>query len=96
MGISSHNTMEQTLTTGTKKVPFMPMTTQAVNCPPPILAAEFADCRVPGGTEFWSSEGFYSPGVCFVGYQAACSLTSLHKNEWPLRPQETAVRCIPS
>ncbi|KAK5992986.1 hypothetical protein PT974_06411 [Cladobotryum mycophilum] len=84
-----------TLSSGTKEVPYMPMTLQAIPCPAPVLEDDFDSCRIPGGLDLWSNGGFYSPGECFVGYRAMCTQTSALSNGWPIRESETAVRCIP-
>ncbi|KAL7944882.1 hypothetical protein V8C42DRAFT_323982 [Trichoderma barbatum] len=73
----------------------MPMTIHAIPCPPPILQSDFDACRVPGGIELWSNGGFYSPGGCFDGYRALCTQTSPASNGWPIRGEETVVRCVP-
>lgn len=80
----------------TTKIPTMPMTVQGINCPAPILTDDFSNCRIPGGVDMWASGGFYSPGVCFVGYQAQCTQTKVAKSEYPIQPGETVVRCIPA
>ncbi|KAL6794242.1 hypothetical protein J3E68DRAFT_437410 [Trichoderma sp. SZMC 28012] len=84
-----------TLSSGTRRVLYMPMTIQAIPCPPPILQSDFDGCRIPGGLELWSNGGFYSPGECFEGYRAMCTLTSPVSNGWPIRHEETVVRCVP-
>lgn len=71
------------------------MTVQAIPCPPPILQSDFEGCRIPGGIELWSNGGFYSPGECFEGYRAMCTQTSPVSNGWPIRNEETVVRCVP-
>ncbi|EHK19283.1 uncharacterized protein TRIVIDRAFT_69279 [Trichoderma virens Gv29-8] len=85
----------RTLSSGTKQVLYMPMTIQAIPCPPPILQSDFDGCRIPGGIELWSNGGFYSPGECFEGYRAMCTQTSPVSNGWPIRNEETVVRCVP-
>ncbi|TFB02878.1 hypothetical protein CCMA1212_005250 [Trichoderma ghanense] len=84
-----------TLSSGTKRVPCMPMTIEAIPCPAPILQSDFDNCRVPGGLELWSNGGFYSPGECFTGYYARCTQTAPVSNGWPIQREETVVRCIP-
>ncbi|KAM4055991.1 hypothetical protein HRG_002916 [Hirsutella rhossiliensis] len=84
-----------TLSSAGKAVPYMRMTDRAVPCQEPIMAADFAECRIPGGVDLWTRNGFYSPGVCFVGYMAHCTQTVGPSDGWPLRDGETAVRCIP-
>ncbi|RFU79292.1 drug transporter [Trichoderma arundinaceum] len=85
----------RTLSSGTKQVPYMPMTVQAIPCPAPVLQGDFDSCRIPGGIELWSNGGFYSPGECFVGYRAMCTQASAVSNGWPILKGETVVRCIP-
>ncbi|PTB37721.1 hypothetical protein M441DRAFT_82806 [Trichoderma asperellum CBS 433.97] len=85
----------KTLSSGTLRVPYMPMTVHAIPCPAPILQDDFDGCRVPGGVELWSRGGFYSPGECFSGYRAMCTQTSAVSNGWPIQDGETVVRCIP-
>lgn len=51
----------------------MSMTTQPLVCPAPVLSADFDNCRVPGGLALWQNGGYYSPGVCFIGYVALCT-----------------------
>ncbi|KAL6801254.1 hypothetical protein GGI42DRAFT_343301 [Trichoderma sp. SZMC 28013] len=84
-----------TLSSGTRRVLYMPMTVQAIPCPPPILQSDFDGCRIPGGLELWSNGGFYSPGECFEGYRAECTQTSPVSNGWSIRNEETVVRCVP-
>ncbi|KJZ75394.1 hypothetical protein HIM_05320 [Hirsutella minnesotensis 3608] len=84
------------LSSGSKTIPYMRMTETAIPCAVPILAKDFAYCQVPGGVELWNQNGFYSPGVCFTGYKARCTQTAPPGREWPLREQETAVRCVPA
>ncbi|POR33819.1 Uncharacterized protein TPAR_05994 [Tolypocladium paradoxum] len=85
-----------TLSSGARAVPYMGMTNQAIPCSAPILASDFGGCRVPGGVELWSRHGFYSPGVCFVGYSPLCTQTREPSNGWPMQKGETAVRCVPA
>ena len=85
----------QTLSSGTKQIPYLAMTDPGVACAAPVYASDFDRCRVPGGIDLWTRQGFYSPGVCFAGYSAACTQTRPPSDEWPLRVGETAVRCIP-
>ncbi len=85
----------QTLSSGTKQIPYMTMTDAAMACAAPIRATDFDKCRVPGGVDLWERQGFYSPGVCFAGYDPLCSQTRPPSEEWPLRVGETAVRCVP-
>lgn len=85
-----------TLTSGTKAIPYMPMTVEAIACPAPVLPDDFDNCLIPGGIDMWSRGGFYSPGQCFVGYRAMCTQTAVASDGWPVREEETAVRCIPS
>ncbi|KAH6609029.1 drug transporter [Trichoderma cornu-damae] len=84
-----------THSSGTRQVPYMPMTVQAIPCPAPILQDDFDSCRIPGGVDLWSNGGFYSPGECFVGYRAMCTQTAAVSNGWPIQKGETVVRCIP-
>lgn len=86
----------RTLTSGTRKVQYMVMTSQALLCPPPVLTDDFDYCQIPGGLSLWAQGGFYSPGVCFIGYEAQCTQTDEKRLAWPIRPGETVVRCIPS
>lgn len=86
----------ETLTSGTLTVPCVPMTMPILDCPPPVLEADFQNCRVPGGLSFWSANGFYSPGICFQGYQAECTQTDVRGDAWPIDDGETAVMCIPT
>lgn len=96
---TSHRTMAaktaKTLSSGTLRVPYMPMTVHAIPCPPPILQDDFDGCRIPGGVDLWSKGGFYSPGECFSGYRAMCTQTSAATNGWPIQDGETVVRCVP-
>ncbi|KAL6876881.1 hypothetical protein J3F83DRAFT_426731 [Trichoderma novae-zelandiae] len=85
----------RTLSSGTKQVPYMPMTIEAIPCPAPVLQTDFDNCRIPGGLELWSKGGFYSPGECFTGYYARCTQTAPISNGWPVQREETVVRCIP-
>lgn len=85
-----------TLSAGTVTVPYMVMTVPFVECAAPILEAEFEHCEVPGGVALWKSNGFYSPGLCFEGYQPECTQTSMRDDAWPLDQNETAVRCVPA
>ncbi|UNI24828.1 hypothetical protein JDV02_010544 [Purpureocillium takamizusanense] len=85
----------QTLSSGTKQVPYMAMTDAAMACAAPIVASDFDKCRMPGGVDLWERQGFYSPGVCFAGYNPLCPQTRPPQEEWPLRVGETAVRCVP-
>lgn len=85
-----------TLTSASLTIPYMPMTIPIIDCGPPILESDFDHCRIPGGVEFWSSNGFYSPGQCFVGYQAECTQTRVRDDAWPIDEGETAVMCIPT
>lgn len=71
----------------------MPMTTQPLACPAPVLTADFDRCSVPGGLNLWRDGGHYSPGVCFIGYVALCTQTATAP--WPISKDETAVRCVP-
>lgn len=87
--------VESTLKSGTKAVPYMLMTLEAIPCPAPVLPDDFDNCRIPGGLNMWSKRGFYSPGKCFAGYLAACTQTAVETEGWPVRVDETAVRCIP-
>lgn len=73
----------------------MVMTTQPVACPAPVLTADFDRCSVPGGVELWKNWGYYSPGVCFIGYVALCTQTSAPLGGFPIAKDETAVRCVP-
>lgn len=77
---------------GTVTVPYMAWTHTELICEPPIQTRHFSECGIPGGSIFWRSGGFYSPGACFEGYRAECTQTSAR---WPIRHGETAVRCIP-
>ncbi|VUC20072.1 unnamed protein product [Clonostachys rosea] len=83
----------ETFTSGSLTIPHMVMTTKDIQCPPPILLKNFGDCHIPGGTDLWASDGFYSPGQCFSGYAGMCTQTA---PLWSLAEGETAVRCIPS
>ncbi|PHH93243.1 hypothetical protein CDD83_9513 [Cordyceps sp. RAO-2017] len=85
----------KTLHSGSKAIPYLPMTDSAIPCPGPVLIADFQHCRVPGGVELWERGGFYSPGVCFAGYKPSCTQTAEPSDGWPLRAGETAVRCVP-
>lgn len=83
-------------TLGTESVPFVAVTTEAIECADPILYEDFADCNIPGGQELWRQGGFYSPGVCFVGYTAGCTETKTgYREGFPVRRGETAVKCVP-
>lgn len=73
----------------------MPMTTQPLVCPPPVLTADFDRCSVPGGIELWKNGGYFSPGVCFIGYVALCTQSGSGPGESPIAKDETAVRCVP-
>lgn len=73
----------------------MTMTTQPLTCTAPVLTADFENCHVPGGLDLWQNWGYYSPGVCFIGYVALCTQTSAPSNGWPVADDETAVRCVP-
>lgn len=84
-----------TLSSAGKAVPYMRMTDRAIPCQEPIMAADFKECRIPGGVDLWTRRGFYSPGVCFVGYMPHCTQTIELSDAWPLRDGETTVRCIP-
>ena len=86
----------ETLISGTLTVPCVPMTVPILDCPPPILETDFQNCRVPGGLSLWSANGFYSPGICFQGYQAECTQTDVRGDAWPIDEGETAVMCIPT
>ena len=85
-----------TLRDGTKTAKYMLMTSQPLLCSPPLLPEDLDSCGVPGGNALWSEGGFYSPGQCFIGYNAMCTQTSADNGGWPIRPEETVVRCIPS
>ncbi|KAK3182523.1 hypothetical protein K4F52_006163 [Lecanicillium sp. MT-2017a] len=85
-----------TLSDGTKTAKYMPMTSQPLLCAPPVLPEDLDTCGVPGGGDLWSGGGFYSPGQCFIGYVAMCTQTTAAGGGWPVRSEETAVRCIPS
>jgi hypothetical protein len=85
----------KTLSSGTLRVPYMPMTVHAIPCPPPILPDDFDGCRIPGGVDLWSKGGFYSPGECFSGYRAMCTQMLAVSNGWPIQDGETVVRCVP-
>ena len=85
-----------TLKDGTRTALYMPMTMAGIDCPPPVLENNFDGCRIPGGAQLWEAGGYYSPGLCFIGYVAACTQTRLPSNEWPVQNGETVVRCIPS
>lgn len=67
-------------------IPSMPMTKSAMPCSAPVLPTDFERCLIPGGVDFWTQGGFYSPGVCFTGYRPLCTQTA---------GTETAVRCVP-
>ncbi|KAL7802065.1 hypothetical protein V8C44DRAFT_370755 [Trichoderma aethiopicum] len=84
-----------TLSSGTKRVPYMPMTIEIIPCSAPILQSDFDNCQIPGGLELWANGGFYSPGECFTGYYARCTQTAPVSNGWPIQREETVVRCIP-
>jgi hypothetical protein len=84
-----------TLSSGTKRVPYMPMTIEFIPCPAPVLQSDFDSCRIPGGLELWANGGFYSPGECFTGYYARCTQTAPVSSGWPIQREETVVRCIP-
>ncbi|KAL7807097.1 hypothetical protein V8C26DRAFT_439708 [Trichoderma gracile] len=84
-----------TLSSGTKRVPYMPMSIEFIPCPAPVLQSDFDSCRIPGGLELWADGGFYSPGECFTGYYARCTQTAPVSNGWPIQREETVVRCIP-
>ncbi|PHH80615.1 hypothetical protein CDD80_618 [Ophiocordyceps camponoti-rufipedis] len=62
------------------------MTKSAMPCSAPVLPTDFERCLIPGGVDFWTQGGFYSPGVCFTGYRPLCTQTA---------GTETAVRCVP-
>ncbi|CAH0053565.1 unnamed protein product [Clonostachys solani] len=83
----------ETFTSGSLTIPHMTMTAKDIPCPPPVLLKNFDDCHIPGGTDLWASDGFYSPGRCFSGYAGMCTQTA---PLWSLVEGETAVRCIPS
>ncbi|OTA06376.1 hypothetical protein A9Z42_0071150 [Trichoderma parareesei] len=84
-----------TLSSGTKRVPYMPLTIEFIPCPAPVLQSDFDSCRIPGGLELWANGGFYSPGECFTGYYARCTQTAPVSSGWPIQKEETVVRCIP-
>lgn len=86
----------ETLKSGTRTVPYIAMTSQPILCPAPVLAGDFESCQIPGGVSLWSTGGFYSPGVCFLGYEALCTQTDPKQLAWSIRPGETVVRCVPS
>lgn len=73
----------------------MTMTTQPLACTAPVLTADFENCHVLGGLDLWQDWGYYSPGVCFIGYVSLCTQTSAPSNGWPIAEDETAVRCVP-
>ncbi|KAJ3474071.1 hypothetical protein NLG97_g10007 [Lecanicillium saksenae] len=73
----------------------VPMTTQPLVCPAPVLTADFDSCSVPGGIELWQDWGYYSPGICFIGYVALCTQTTAPSGGRPISIDETAVRCVP-
>jgi hypothetical protein len=83
------------VTIGADSVPYLALTTEAVECPDPILYEDFIDCGVPGGPELWRQGGFYSPGMCFIGYTAACTETKGFSGGFSIRKGETAVKCVP-
>ncbi|CAI6096203.1 unnamed protein product [Clonostachys chloroleuca] len=83
----------ETFTSGSLTIPHMTMTAMDIPCPAPVLLKNFDDCHIPGGTDLWASDGFYSPGRCFSGYVGMCTQTA---PLWSLVVGETAVRCIPS
>lgn len=85
----------RTLTSGTLTVPYMPLTRKSIDCFAPILPNDFDHCGLPGGEALWTGGGFYSPGVCFEGYHALCTQTTAASDGWPVRAEETAVRCVP-
>lgn len=93
MALTTHTS--GTLTSGTLTVPYMPMTIKVLDCAPPILKPDFERCRIPGGIDLWTSDGFYSPGQCFIGYRAACTQTAAASHGWPIRSGETVVKCVP-
>lgn len=48
------------------------------------------ECVPPDFDVIWESEGYYSPGICWSGYTAGCSLTYRD-----LKPGQTAFNCVP-
>ena len=82
-------------TSGDESAPYLALTTEAVECSEPILYEDFIDCGIPGGPELWREGGFYSPGMCFIGYTAACTETKGFSGGFPIWKGETAVKCVP-
>jgi hypothetical protein len=53
------------------------------SCPPPYIR------------EVYESHGYYSPGVCFAGYEIGCIATVANVNYETVEPGETVAFCVP-
>lgn len=48
------------------------------------------ECEPPDFDVIWEEDGYHSPGICYSGYTAGCSLT------WrDVKPGQTAYNCVP-
>lgn len=54
-----------------------------------------ATCSPPYFQEVYENHGYYSPGVCYAGYEIGCIATVGSVNYEPVKPSETVAFCVP-
>jgi hypothetical protein len=60
-----------------------------------LLAVGTGTCSPPYFSEVYSYHGYYSPGVCYLGYTIGCIATGTNVNFEPVKPSETVAICVP-
>jgi hypothetical protein len=54
-----------------------------------------ASCSPPYFQEVYASHGYYSPGVCYAGYEIGCIATVANVNYETVKQGETVAFCVP-